>query len=117
MGGIVMVKIILTILLLIPTMLGLAELIHNFKLYLLKPEKALISYKVILLTDNSPIEQMRYVIEQYLWQSEKNNTGIVFVNSLLSNINLIECKSLAEKYGFTYCSKEELEKYLNQIII
>lgn len=112
-----MVKIILIVLFLIPAMLGLAELLHIFKLFLLKPKKSLLSYKIIILTDNSPLEQMRYVIEQYIWQSEKNSSGIVFVNSLLSNLNLIECKNLADKYGLTFCSKKELEAYLNHIII
>lgn len=111
-----MVEIFLVILFLIPAMLGLAEILHILKLYILKPQNPIISYKMIILTDSSPVEHMKYVIEQYLWQSKKNNSSLIFVNSLLCEENFKACKNLAEHYGFSFYSKEEIKEYLNLLI-
>ena len=108
---------LLLILFLIPAMLGLAEILHILKLYILKPEKPIISYKVVILTNTSPLEHMKYVIEQYLWQKEKNSAKLIFINSLLSEDNFNNCKALAESYDLGFCSREEINDYLNLIIM
>ena len=89
MGGVVMFKIFLLFLALVPMMLGLAELIHILKLRILKPKNPIISYRVVILTNNMPLEHMRYVTEQYLWYSGKNSAKPVFINSLLKNLNIL----------------------------
>ena len=112
-----MIEICLVILFLIPAMLGLAEILHILKLYILKPQNPIISYKVIILTDSTPIEDMKYVIEHYLWLSKKNNSSLIFVNSLLCEENFNACKKMAEYYGFSFCSKDEIKEYLNLLIV
>ena len=67
-----MLKIFLTIIFLIPSMLGLAEILHILKLYILKPSKPSIAYKIIFLTNDMPLEHMSYIIEQYRWQGRSN---------------------------------------------
>jgi len=38
------------------------------------------------------------------------------VNSLLCEENFKACKNLAEHYGFSFYSKEEIKEYLNLLI-
>ena len=111
-----MFEIFLLVLFLIPAMLGLAEILHILKLHILKPQKPMISYKVIILTDDTAVENMRYAIEQYLWQPGNNNGNLVFVNSLLNKENFTVCKELAERYSIGFYSKKELEEYFNLIV-
>lgn len=107
-----MTEIILLFIFLIPAMLGLAELLHILKLFILKPQKPIISYKVIFLTNDSAVQQLQYILEQYMWIGKNNNFNLVVVNSLLSEENYDECKLIANKHNLTFCSVEELDGYL-----
>lgn len=111
-----MFEIILTIIFLIPAMLGLAEILHISKLQILKPSKQMIAYKIVILTEETAIENMRYAIEQYLWQSGGNNGSLIFINSLLSNDTFDQCKTMAGKYGLGFYSKQEIKDYLDLIV-
>ncbi len=112
-----MFEIFFWILFLIPAMLGLAEILHFVKLYILKPKKAMISYKVVILTNDTAVENMRYAIEQYLWQAGRNGSSLIFVNSLLNKEIFFACKEIAERYDVGFYSKKELEEYLNLIVV
>ena len=112
-----MFEIFFLILFLIPAMLGLSEILHILKLYILKPKKAMISYKIVILTNDTAVENMRYAIEQYLWQAERNGFNLIFVNSLLDKENFLACKEIAKRYEVGFYSKKELEEYLNLIVV
>ena len=94
MGDDFMVEIVFMILFLIPAVLGIAEILHIFKSYFLKPKKDIISYKIIILTNNDPVNQFLYVAEQCLWQGDCFN--LVVVHSLLSLENYIECEKIVD---------------------
>ncbi len=111
-----MAHIIFGLLFLIPAMFGLAEILHILKLYILKPNKQLISYKLIVLTNDLPVIQMKYNIEQFLWNGRKNSAKLIFINSFLNHQNFVECKTLAEKYAVSFCSTEDLKKYIDFLI-
>lgn len=111
-----MVTIFLFVLFLIPAMLGIAEILHIIKLFILKPQKSIISYKIVILTNDMPFEHMKYVIEKYIWQHSKNSAKLIFVYSLLDEENFNECKMLAEQFGLGFYSKEEIVEYFNIIV-
>ena len=111
-----MAEICLMILFLIPAMLGLAEILHILKLYILKPQNPIIAYKVVILTDDMPLEIMKYVIEQHVW-NKNNSSQLIFVNSLLSQNNFDKCKQFAEEYGIGFCTKDKVEEYLDLIVL
>ncbi len=110
-----MAEFFLVFIFLIPTVLGLSELLHILKLNILKPKKPSVSYKVIILTDNFPVEQMLFEIEKYKWLGKHNGNSLIFVNSLLSFKNLQSCKAIAEKNSFSFCKIEEVKKYIEMI--
>ncbi len=109
-----MTEFILLLLFLIPAMLGIAEILHIFKLYVLKPREPMISYKVVVLTDGTALAQLRFVAEQYIW-SGKSGDDVIIVNSLLNEENFKECKKIAQNNNFIYCSADELGKYLKAV--
>ena len=110
-----MVEIILAVLFLIPAMLGLAELLHIFKMYILKPTKPVICYKIIILTNDNPLSQVIYETEKYSWHGKTGGASLIFIGSLLDDENLTECRIAAESKGFIFCMAEELKKYLDLI--
>ncbi len=110
-----MVEIILAFLFLIPAMLGLAELLHIFKMYILKPSDPVICYKTIILTNDNPLSQMFYEIEKYTWHGKSSGANLIFLSSFLDDENSAECRIAAESRGFIFCTAEELKEYLDLI--
>lgn len=107
-----MIEIILLILCLIPAMLGLAELLHSLKLYILAPKNKAISYTVICLTGYSPQQQLRFAIEKYSWMGEKS---IIAVNTFVPEEDFEECREIAEKNNIIFCSADELTDAIKTI--
>lgn len=110
-----MFEFVLILILLIPVILGLAELLHIFKLSVLRPKKPIVAYKMIFLTDDSCVEQLLYAKEQFLWQGKSQYLNLVIINSNLSKQNFDDCAEIAEKFGFIFCSADELQNYIKLI--
>ena len=110
-----MLEIFCILILFIPLILGLAELLHAVKLYILKPKKSLISYKIIFLLNENCVEQLLYAKERFLWQGRSENLNLILVNSALNEENFKICGEIAKKYGLIYCTAEELENYIRII--
>jgi len=108
-----MVEIILSVLFLIPAMLGLSELLHILKIRILSPKKPVISYNVIILNNDKPHQQLQHAIYQYLWHGRELGGVILAVNSFLNEENFSCCKELAEKNNIIFCSLDELYNLIN----
>lgn len=106
-----MVEIVFFIIFLVFAVLGLAEVLHILKCRLLKPKKDIISYRVIILTNDNPENQLLYAIEQCLWQYG-SCFNLIAVKSYLSLENLVECEKIAKKYDISLCSLEKLANFL-----
>ena len=98
-----MVETILLILLLFPSMLGLAEIIHMIKLYILlpkvKPQKAVIVY----LNGEKSVEQLQFVIQEYLWYGEKYAKKIAAVDKGIPEDLVDKCVDIAVKNDIILC--------------
>ncbi|MBQ6825501.1 MAG: hypothetical protein IJP34_02435 [Clostridia bacterium] len=106
-----MVEIVFFIIFLFFAVLGLAEVLHILKCRLLKPKKDIISYRIIILTNDNPENQLLYAVEQCLWHYG-NCFNLVAINSYLSLENLTECEKIAKKYDIYFCSAEKLANFL-----
>lgn len=109
-----MFEYILLFFCLIPTMLGLAELLHYLKSYILSPKKRIPSYLLVNLVNTSPQLQLSLVIEKYRWQGHRYAEKIIAVYSNMDLDDLEECKQIAFEYNITICSKEELYFVLSE---
>lgn len=100
-----MVETILLILLLFPSMLGLAEIIHMIKLYILlpkvKPQKAVIVY----LNGEKSVEQLQFVIQEYLWYGEKYAKKIAAVDKGIPEDLVDKCIDIAVRNDIIFYSK------------
>jgi len=109
-----MAEILLVLFFLIPAMLGIAEILHIIKLYILFPKSAE-SYVIIYLKNENASGQLMYALEQYFWFGKKYAKNIIAVNSGLSSDNYEICKSIALKHNIIFCSEEELQTVLKVI--
>ncbi len=105
-------KIFLLFVFLVPAMLGLAELLHILKGWLIKPDKP--AYRVMLVFidgENAP-QQLLYTAEQYLWQGRKESDRVIAVYSSDDDTDIDYCRSICDKNGMSFCSKQELLEIL-----
>lgn len=104
-----MTQTILIILLLFPSMLGLAELIHLAKVYIIlpkvKPEKAVIVY----LEGENSVEQLLFILQEYAWQGERYAKKIAAVDRGIPENLIDECKRIAEKNGIVFYCKGRIK--------
>ena len=105
-----MTETILIILLLFPSMLGIAELLHQVKIYILlpktKPEKAVVVY----LKGEKAVEQLMYILQEYRWHGESYAKRIVAVDSGIPENLVDECKKIAFENKILFYKKEHLNK-------
>ena len=92
----------------IPAILGLAEILHTARLWILsgkdKGEKML-----ILGPENENFHnQILKTYEEARWQGEKLAKKIIVVDSCLSEENKKECEKLVQRLGLTMFSRSQL---------
>ncbi len=97
---------IFIILLLFPSMLGLAELMHLARVYIIfpkvKPEKTVVVY----LSGERSLEQLQYVLSEYAWHGEKYAQKIAAVDRGIPENLIDECKRIADKNNIVFYSKD-----------
>lgn len=103
-----MFEFILFFLALIPTMLGLAELLHIAKIHILSPKKRLPTYILVDLGDGAPQLQLSLIVEKFRWLGKRYAERIIAVYSDISEKDLYECEKIAEEYNIILCSPENL---------
>ena len=96
-----MFEIIIWILALIPTILGLGEIIQLVKLTLLKPKVKPQGYAVIFLERDAAFGQLKYAITKYGWDNSDFGK-IIAIPKDLSEEEYEECRALAERYGVEF---------------
>ena len=109
-----MAEILLCLFFLIPAMLGLSEIFHILKLYILFP-KRITSYVIVYLNNENASGQLQYALEQYFWLGKKYARNIIAVSNNLDKESSEVCKKIAFKHGLIFCGSEELETVLKNL--
>lgn len=104
-------KIILTFLVLILSVIGLSEVLHNLKLFLLKPKSA-DTFVVCPLNDEFSVLKLKYVIEKMRWNKINYAEQIVAVSSAELDGALNDCCSLADEHNIKVIKPNEFEDFL-----
>lgn len=87
--------------------IGVSDIIHSFKLKLLKTSVINLNTFICYLYDNSAELNLRYVIEQRNWYGENFAGKIIAINNI-SSINVLnECKKIAQDYDVDILTPEE----------
>ncbi len=99
-----MAEAVLMVLLLFPSMLGIAELIHLAKVYIIspkvKPEKTVVVY----LKGEQAVGQLQYILQEYAWQGERYAKKIIAVDCGIAEDLAEECERIANKNNITFQS-------------
>ncbi len=108
-----MSEIIFVIIFLIPSMLGLAEILHFIRSYILggkaKPRKLLLVY----LTGDDASLQLKGVLEEFNWHGKRFAEKVIAVDCGAKDFAL--CKALAQKGEIYCCDIKELKDIIDVI--
>ena len=100
-----MMEKILLLITIVPLVLGISEILHWLKLLILKPQKTVKVYNVILLEEKFPQQQIAFFAEKYL---HKNNSLIALCD-LVNEQDFEECRELSLKNDIALCYQNELK--------
>lgn len=103
-----MAEIIIVICFSFLAILGLSELLHTLKVFLLCRSDETGKTMVLVPQDKNFVKLLLNSAEQRKWQGKKFAEKIIIIDSLLCEENKIECKRLAEKLDFQMCDKSRL---------
>ncbi|MEE0898241.1 MAG: hypothetical protein U0L88_11520 [Acutalibacteraceae bacterium] len=95
-----MAEIVFGIILIFPAMLGLAEMLHTFKMHLLSSPKRCERVLVVYPDDENFPRQIMKTAEERKWQGEKFAQRVLVSVKNISEENSQDVKDLALKYGF-----------------
>lgn len=110
-----MPQLIFIIFLIIPAVLGLAEILHYLKLLILSPESRSDRFCLSVLNEENAVLELRAFCEDNNWSKNPARYRFVAVYSELSADALDECKIIAEKNGVTLLKSSELNKFLKEL--
>ena len=100
-----MAEIVLNLVFAVLAILGLAEIIHFFKMWLLKPANN--GKRIMVLVPDDDFErQILSVYEQFKWQGEKFANKILVVDCLPEHRE--ECKKITDELGIEFCEASKL---------
>ena len=88
-------KIILIFIVLIFSLLGLAELLHRIWMGILKPKTLARSFLVVLLEDANACEQLVYAAEHLRWCGRECAEGVIAVDCGLDAELLDRCSQFS----------------------
>lgn len=92
----------------IPTILGLAEIIHTIKLLLISC-KDYEGKNLVIVPDNENFQKMIIrTAERMRWQGKSYAERVIILDYLLNAENKNECCLLAQKFDLEICDKEQL---------
>ena len=95
-----MAEIVFGIILIFPAMLGLAEMLHTFKMHLLSSPKRCERVLVVYPDDENFPRQIMKTAEERKWQGEEFAQRVLVSVKNISEENSQDVKDLALKYGF-----------------
>ncbi len=98
-------KLLLFFLILIFSLFGFCEALHLLKLFIIFPKRKMNSSLVIILSEETAINQITFAGEQLKWLGTKFADRVLAVSEDLNEETVKECKMLAEKYGIKFVVK------------
>ena len=97
---------------LVPAMLGLAEIIHFAKVYIMLPRRRASKYLLVFLNDQNTLRQLWCLLEEYKWSGKKYAEKIIAVNMGLDEEDYNKALRVNNKDYLILCRFDELQKVL-----
>lgn len=103
-----MAEIILLLIFCIPAILGMAEILHIVKVWLISPSCADNRIIVEVPRDENFHQQIIKTAEQVRWNGKAYANRVIVLVTFLDDQNKKKCADLANKFGFKISEKYDL---------
>ncbi len=103
-----MAEIIFIIIFAVPAILGISEIIHSLRLWLVSSKSSGEKVLVLVPDDEGFSKQILGAFEESKWCGNRLANKIVVVDDLLSEENKKECREITSKLGLEICNISEL---------
>lgn len=105
---VIVLKFVLILLVTLFCLIGLGDVIHTVKLFLLKSSKHENKYLVCVLTDNTAEFELRYLSEYIGWSKHCLYNKIICINRIKSSKVLNNCRQIARINNFELIADNEI---------
>lgn len=106
-----MVEILLFCIMIFLAVLGLADIIHSFKIYIKYPQKLKSNYLLVILNEDNAEEQVKYLADKLQWYGKKFANGVIAVYN--DSVDIKPIINLVKRYNIILCRADELSLMLN----
>ncbi len=103
---------ILFYIILIPAMLGVAEILHFLKLYITRGSKRPQKYVLLYLRGKNCFCELKAILEEYLWLGKSFAEKVVIVDCGIEDID--ECLSAVKNSGIVFIKPIDLPEILKK---
>ena len=108
-----MIQIFFTMMFLIPTILGIAEILHFIKIYIINPRPKVQKYVLLFLCGENCFEQLKVLFDEYVWKGKNYAEKIIALDCGIKDCE--ECLKFAAEKGITVLKNENLVKVLQNL--
>ena len=105
-------KYILLAIVLMLSMLGLAEFLHAVRLFWRTPKKRGLTYSVIVLNHQNPEEQISFAAEQRAWMGCSYADCVIALDTGLCEEDRRRCSDAAKRHQMVFCNIEQFKQFL-----
>lgn len=95
-------------------LLGLTELIHGIRVFAVSNKRRAPTFSVVHLNNISPVQQLKYALEQFIWMGSEYADRIIAVTDDLDEKNKELCKHIRGADLVTFCSLDKLSEVLEK---
>lgn len=105
-------EVVFLILIIFPTLIGMGELLHMLKTFIISPKLKCEKYIAVKLKENDALAQLNSVACELSWQGRVYGDGVIAVDCGLDSTQAEDCIKYCKRKGFFYCSEEDFKKLL-----
>ncbi len=102
------------IILIVPAVLGMAEILHLFKVYLLGYTRKGKKHSIVFLDNEDAVITLRAFCEEKNWYGKPVNNRFFAVYKGLSEEVFAECREIAEKNDIILLNIDDLTDYIKE---
>ncbi len=114
MGGIGMYILVFFLFLILPAVLGVAEILHFIKIAMLSSGDKGYKFNCIFLEEEDAVLKLKVFCEESNWNGIKSGREFYAVYRELSENVLNECRLIASKYDIEFLSLEDFCQIINE---
>ena len=105
-------EILVFVIFFIPAILGVAEICHSLKVYIISSKKKARKYIVIFLSTGNSYEQLLSAVEEMYWHGKKYAEKIIAVDCGMDMEEYKICLEISREKNVIFCKNDDLKDIL-----